>query len=100
LSINPEFVKNMVTSLTNNSLILNSESSSKSKEPPKITYQFEHESFVPIDWSLKTKLRIISTKEFSCCNNVKSQHESEAILNFSKFNGFYDSLNQHELVSI
>lgn len=72
-----------------------SEKSSEEKPESKIAYQFENESLLPIDWTLKTRLRFLSSKTFSCNMAIKSQHESEAILNYSKFNTFYPNLNQH-----
>jgi hypothetical protein len=78
----------------------NSESNNKkdSKEEVKIQYRFENEKLLPIDWSLKTRLRFVSTKPFTCYNGIKSQHESEALINYSKFNCFYQNLNEHHYV--
>lgn len=71
----------------------------KPKEEEVKTYNFEHDSLIPIDWSLKTRLRFISTRTFSCNNGIKSSHESEAISNYAKFNSFYSSLDASKTVS-
>lgn len=64
----------------------------KPKEEEIKAYNFENENLLPIDWSLKTRLRFISTKTFSCNNGIKSSHESEAMSNYSKFTSFYNSI--------
>ncbi len=64
----------------------------------KETYLFESENLLPIDWSLKTRVRFLSTKQFSCYSGIRSQHESEALLNYSKYNGFYASLEENKYV--
>ena len=59
---------------------------------------FENANLIPIDWSLKTRLRFSSKRQFKCCNNLKSIHESQAILNFSQLNEFYSSLDDSKNV--
>jgi hypothetical protein len=56
-------------------------------------------NLIPIDWSLKTRLRFCSRAQFKCCTNLKSIHESQAIFNFSKLNEFYDNLEKSQIVS-
>lgn len=65
----------------------------KPKEEEIKTYAFENTNLLPCDWSLKTRLRFLSTKPFSCNNGIKSSHESEAISNYSKFTSFYNSID-------
>ncbi len=69
------------------------DSSIKEEEQTSQPNLYEHNTLLPIDWSLKTRLRFLSTLPFSCNNAIKSQQESEAILNFSKFNSFYENLS-------
>jgi hypothetical protein len=54
---------------------------------------------IPIDWSLKTRARFISTQPFSCYGGIKSSHESEGISNYLKFNTFYKNLESSQYVS-
>ena len=61
---------------------------------------FDYTDLIPIDWSLKTRLRFCSKSQFKCCSNLKSIHESQAILNFSKLNEFYSTLEDCKNVSI
>ncbi len=68
-------------------------------EEPKVIYLFEDKKLIPIDWSLKVRLRFLSTRPFTCYSGIKSNHESEAILNYSKFNGFYDVLEMNSMKS-
>ena len=75
------------------------DSSSKDEEQTPKANLYEHSTLLPIDWSLKTRLRFLSIHPFSCNNGIKSQQESEAILNFSKFNKFYENLNTTNQVS-
>ena len=70
-----------------------------SKNKEKEVFAFEHESLLPVDWSLKTRLRFLSKKQFSCNSLVKSQHESEAISNYSVFKSFYTNLDKSKFVS-
>lgn len=72
----------------------------KEVQPVQPTYLFEHTDLLPTDWSLKTRLRFLSTVPFSCYSGIKSQHESEAILNYSKFNMFYKNLEACKFVSM
>lgn len=72
----------------------------KAAEQQKKVYQFEDQKNLPLDWSLKTRVRFMSKRPFSCYNAIKSQHESDAILNYSKFNLFYHNLAKHKLVSL
>lgn len=60
---------------------------------------FENEKLVPFDLSLKTRCRFLSKQPFSCSTAVKSHHESQSILNYAKFNVFYDSLDKHRFVN-
>lgn len=60
---------------------------------------FEHELLVPFDLSLKTRCRFLSGQQFSCSMNPKSVHESESILNYAKFNSFYERLQNHKYVN-
>jgi hypothetical protein len=64
----------------------------KPNEEESKTYDFVDKQMLPIDWSLKTRLRFISSKTFSCNNGIKSSHESEGISNYSKFTSFYQSI--------
>jgi hypothetical protein len=64
------------------------------------TALFENIDLIPIDWSLKTRLRFCSKSQFKCCNNLKSIHESQAILNFPKLNEFYNNLEDCQNVGI
>jgi hypothetical protein len=72
----------------------------KPKEEEIKTYAFEKTNLLPCDWSLKTRLRFLSTKPFSCNNGIKSSHESEAISNYSKFTSFYNSIDYCKTVTI
>ena len=63
-----------------------------SNKSESVTNLYENENILPIDWSLKTRLRFLSKMPFSCYSGIKSQQESEAILNFSKFNSFFKHL--------
>lgn len=58
----------------------------------KKAYLFENR-LIPIDWSLKKSLTFLSNQQFTCCSNLKSIHESEAVMNFSRFETFTDHLN-------
>lgn len=71
--------------------------SSKNKEKSEV-FTFEHENLLPVDWSLKTRMRFLSKKPFSCNSGVKSQHESEAISNYSVFKSFYSNLDKSKFV--
>jgi hypothetical protein len=75
------------------------DTNSKDEEQTSKANLYEHITLLPIDWSLKTRLRFLSIHPFSCNNGIKSQQESEAILNFSKFNKFYENLNAANQVS-
>ena len=57
-------------------------------------------NLIPNDWSLKTRLRFCSKAQFKCCNSLKSIHESQALMNFSKLNEFYDTLEESQHVSV
>lgn len=65
----------------------------------KKSFQFEHERLVPFDLSLKTRCRFLSTQQFACSTAIKSVHESDSILNYAKFNAFYERLDTHRFVS-
>ncbi|CAF1073552.1 unnamed protein product [Brachionus calyciflorus] len=92
----PQVIKNICSTLSNTSNGSSYETDKQeAKIEPKITYQFENENLIPIDWTLKTRLRFLSSKTFSCNMAIKSQHESEALLNFSKFTTFYSNLEKH-----
>ena len=71
----------------------------KPKEEETKTYNFVDTQLLPIDWSLKTRLRFISSKTFSCNNGIKSSHESEGISNYSKFTSFFQSIEASKYVS-
>lgn len=63
------------------------------------TFNYEHEDLVPVDWSLKTRCRFLSTKPFSCNAGIKSSHESEAMTNYASFGSFYAHLESSKCVS-
>lgn len=73
--------------------------SSKSADATAKKSDFEHELLVPFDLSLKTRCRFLSGQQFSCSMNPKSVHESESILNYAKFNSFYERLQNHKYVN-
>lgn len=73
-------------------------SQSNVKVPEKKQSQFEHESFLPFDMSLKTRCRFLSKQPFLCSSAIKSHHESESLLNYAKFTSFYDRLDRHLIV--
>ena len=91
-------VKNICSSLTTG--VQYEPEKTEVKTEPKITFNFENENLLPIDWTLKTRLRFLSSRTFSCNMAIKSQHESEAILNYSKFTTFYSNLEHHIYVGI
>lgn len=102
-TICPQLIQNICSTMSTNKPFASIDSSkSEASEAAKkqVSYQFESENLMPIDWSLKTRLRFLSTRPFTCYNGIKSQHESEAILNYSKFNLFYENLNQHIYVCL
>ena len=92
------FSKTAISSLKSD-LLLETSIPVKAKEEAEV-FAFEHETLVPIDWSLKTRLRFLSTKPFSCNSGVKSQHESEAISNYAYFKSFYSNLNSRVYVCV
>lgn len=85
--------------------LLFSESSPLSAATPKPAleeaevFNYEHENLVPVDWSLKTRCRFLSTKPFSCNTGIKSSHESEAMTNYASFRFFYTHLESSKFVS-
>lgn len=92
--ITPEIVQNICSSLLSAS---SSSEIAKSVEN-KVEYQYEDECLLPIDWSIKSKLRIVSTRKIACVEEIKSQHEADANWNFCVFNNFYSSLDKKDLV--
>lgn len=93
--------ENEAISLTSNifsslqsSILANITQNSDQKQETKMKPVFESDK-IPIDWSLKTRLRFTSYEKFACCNNIKSIHESQAVSNFAKFNEFYYNLEKN-----
>ncbi len=86
-------ISNYLSSLTKNIVSNMTQASVVSQEKPVL---FETH-LIPIDWSVKTRVRFFSKFQFKCCNSLKSLHESNALYNFCKFNTYYDRLNQSDV---
>ena len=90
-----EFISRIYSTGSNKSLI---DQANESGVEKKEKYLFENENLIPIDWSLKIRARYSSTEKFTCYSGIRSQHETEALLNYSRFDMFYNNLNNSKNV--
>ncbi len=44
------------------------------------------------------RVRFSSTEKFTCYSGIRSQHETEALLNYSRFDMYYNNLNESKNV--
>jgi hypothetical protein len=80
-------------------LLTHNNNNNSTKKEPEASDLFSHATLIPIDWSLKTRMRFLSKTPFACYSGIKSQQESEAVLNFAKFNSFYKNLSDANYLS-
>lgn len=96
------FCPSVISNLKSSLIFSESSPLSAAPKPPleeAETFSYEHDELVPVDWSLKTRCRFLSTKPFSCNTGIKSSHESEAMTNYANFRSFYTNLESCKLVS-
>lgn len=81
--LNPKAPDSPNTTFTSFSNLLNKLDSDSKEEPVEIV-KAQGESWLPIDWSLKDKVRLISTKPFPWSQKLKVSEEASGITAFTR----------------